>query len=137
MGYEGEEFQEALALREEKRKDGDKKRAILAIAAKIKEAMDRHDVEEVERLQEELAQYEEEEEDEDEDDDSDDGGTRRSAKTKSLASFDDLGSPRSGMSEDTRSQISFSSSIGTPKVCRLLLAQAHLQRPVTLAPARM
>ena len=49
--YEGEEFQEALALREEKRKDGDKKRAILAIAAKIKEAIDRHDVEEVERLQ--------------------------------------------------------------------------------------
>ncbi len=100
--YEEDQIQEVLKLREEKRKDGEKRKIVLEIADKIKAAIERHDIEEVERLQEQLKQFEETEASESDDEQS----MQRSTRTKSLASFED-GSDVG--SEDTRSQVSFES----------------------------
>ena len=75
--YEGEEIQEALQLREDKRRDGEKKKAIYDLAHRIKDAIDSHDVEEVERLQKELAKFEEDEADSGSDEDGRDQRTNR------------------------------------------------------------
>ena len=49
--YEGDDIQRALDLREEQRKDGERKQIIFDLARRIKDAIERHDSEEVERLQ--------------------------------------------------------------------------------------
>ena len=103
--YEEEQIQEVLQLREEKRKDGEKKKIVLELAEKIKAALERHDIEEVERLQEELKQFEETEEEEEASDD--EQSMQRSTKTKSMVSLGDFGSDVG--SEDTRSQVSYES----------------------------
>jgi hypothetical protein len=49
--YEGDDIHEALRLREERRKDGEKIRILADLAFRIKEAAEHHDSEEVARLQ--------------------------------------------------------------------------------------
>jgi len=49
--YEGEDVHEALRLREEKRKDGEKVRILADLAFRIKHAAEHHDPDEVARLQ--------------------------------------------------------------------------------------
>lgn len=49
--YEGEDVHEALRLREERRKDGEKVRVLADLAFRIKQATEHHDADEVARLQ--------------------------------------------------------------------------------------